>query len=107
MISDFTPTIPPPDPHTRKPQFRMPRGACDAHGHDFGPGSRYPYAPDRTYPPPDAPLEALPALQSVRRIRRAVLVNASCHGLDNAPVDDAIAASQGRYRGVANVDDNF
>ena len=107
MTSSFSPTIPPPDPHTRKPQFQMPRGACDAHCHVFGPGGRYPYAPERTYTPPDAPLEAFRALQAILGIDRAVLVNASCHGLDNAPVVDAIAASEGRYRGVANVDDSF
>jgi hypothetical protein len=38
---------------------------------------------------------------------RAVLVNASCHGLDNRPVLDAIAASGGRNRGVANIDDRL
>jgi 2-pyrone-4,6-dicarboxylate lactonase len=107
VTSNFIPTIPPPDPHPRKPQFQMPQGACDAHCHVFGPGDRYPYAPDRTYTPPDAPLAAFCALQSILGIDRAVLVNASCHGLDNAPVLDAIAASDGRYRGVANVDDSF
>ena len=61
---DFTPTIPPPDPNTRTPNFKMPRGACDAHCHVFGPASRYPYAPDRTYTPPDAPLEAFRKLMS-------------------------------------------
>jgi 2-pyrone-4,6-dicarboxylate lactonase len=106
-LGDFTPTIPPPDPNTHQPNFQMPRGACDAHCHVFGPASRYPYAPDRTYTPPDAPLEAFGRLQAILGIDRAVLVNASCHGLDNAPVTDAIAASGGRYRGVANVDHSF
>jgi 2-pyrone-4,6-dicarboxylate lactonase len=107
MRRDFTPTIPPPDPDTRTPRFRMPPGACDAHCHVFGPGSRYPYAPDRTYTPPDAPLADFRNLQATLGIDRAVLVNASCHGLDNEPVTDAIAASAGRFRGVANVDDSF
>jgi 2-pyrone-4,6-dicarboxylate lactonase len=107
MRRDFTPTIPPPDPETRTPRFRMPPGACDAHCHVFGPGSRYPYAPDRTYTPPDAPLADFRNLQATLGIDRAVLVNASCHGLDNEPVTDAIAASAGRFRGVANVDDSF
>jgi 2-pyrone-4,6-dicarboxylate lactonase len=107
MSRDFTPTIPPPDPDTRTPRFRMPPGACDAHCHVFGPASRYPYAPDRTYTPPDSPLADFRKLQAVLGIERAVLVNASCHGLDNAPVTDAIAASAGRFRGVANVDDSF
>jgi predicted TIM-barrel fold metal-dependent hydrolase len=73
----------------------------------FGPADRYPYAPDRTYTPPDAPLAAFQALQRTLGVDRAVLVNASCHGLDNSPVLDAIAASEGRYRGVANIDDSL
>ena len=46
-----------PDPNTRTPKYRPPPGACDAHCHIFGPGDRYPYAEDRSYTPPDAPLE--------------------------------------------------
>ena len=49
----------PPDPATRTPRYRPPPGACDAHCHVFGPGDRYPYAPDRAYTPPDAPLAEL------------------------------------------------
>ena len=101
----FTPTIPGPDPDTRTPAFRLPEGACDAHCHIFGPGDRYPYAPDRSYTPPDAPLEAFQALHAKLGISRAVIVNASCHGLDNTPALDAIAQSGGRYRGVANLGD--
>ena len=99
------PTIAGPDPDTRTPQFQLPPGACDAHCHIFGPGDRYPYAPGRSYTPPDAPLEMFAALQAKLGIDRAVIVNASCHGSDNRPVTDAIAQSGGRYRGIANVDD--
>lgn len=101
------PTCKPPDPNTRGPRFRVPPNACDAHCHVFGPADRYPYAPDRTYTPPDAPLAAFQELQRTLGIHRAVLVNASCHGLDNRPVLDAITASEGRYRGVANIDDSL
>lgn len=101
------PTCKAPDPDTRKPRFRPPPGACDAHCHIFGPGARYPYAPDRTYTPPDAPLEKFTELQSILGLQRAVLVNASCHGTDNAVILDAIAQSNGQYRGVANSDDSF
>jgi 2-pyrone-4,6-dicarboxylate lactonase len=101
------PTCRPPDPDTRTPKFRPPAGACDAHCHIFGPGDRYPYAPDRTYTPPDAPLPRFKELQSILGLERAVLVNASCHGIDNTVIVDAIAQSEGRYRGVANADDSF
>ncbi len=93
-----------PDPDTRTPTYKAPPGACDAHCHIFGPGHRYPYAPDRSYTPPDAPLERFIELQKTLGLERAVLVNASCHGSDNTVILDAIAGSGGRYRGVANVD---
>ena len=101
------PTCKAPDPHTRRPKYRPPLGACDAHCHIFGPADRYPYAPDRSYTPPDAPLAALRALHEILGLGRAVLVNASCHGRDNRVILDAIAQSRGRYRGVANADDSF
>jgi len=101
------PTCKAPDPDTRKPKYTPPPGACDAHCHIFGPGDKYPYAADRTYTPPDAPLESFKRLQTILGFERAVLVNASCHGRDNSVILDAIAQSAGRYRGIANADDSF
>jgi 2-pyrone-4,6-dicarboxylate lactonase len=92
-----------PDPNTKVPAYKPPPGACDAHCHIFGPGDVYPYAPDRSYTPPDAPLSRFKALQETLGLERAVLVNASCHGNDNRVILDAIAQSGGKYRGVANV----
>ncbi|MDB5546003.1 MAG: dicarboxylic acid hydrolase, partial [Hyphomicrobiales bacterium] len=103
-MTDFTPTIPGPDPHTKTPKFKLPPKSCDAHCHIFGPGSKYPYAPDRTYTPPDAPLEAFRKLHAVLGVERAVIVNASAHGTDNRVALDAIAQSNGAYRAVANID---
>ena len=97
----------PPDPDTRKPEYTPPLGACDTHCHIFGPGDKYPYAPGRSYTPPDAPLSSFQKLQSDLGLERAVLVNASCHGTDNTVILDAIAQSRGQYRGVANVNDTF
>ena len=101
------PTCRAPDRVTRKPIFSPPEKACDAHCHIFGPGDKYPYAIGRSYTPPDAPLEQFQKLQSMLGLERAVLVNASCHGTDNSVILDAIAQSDGQYRGVANVDDSF
>jgi len=101
------PTCKAPDPNTRTPQHRPPQRACDAHCHIFGPADRYPYAADRTYTPPDAPLSRFKQLQATLGLTRAVLVNASCHGRDNRVIVDAIAQSGGQYRGVANADDSF
>jgi predicted TIM-barrel fold metal-dependent hydrolase len=101
------PTCKAPDANTRKPKYRPPSGACDAHCHIFGPGAQYPYSADRTYTPPDAPLARFKELQATLGLERAVLVNASCHGSDNTVIVDAIAQSGGKYRGVANSDDTF
>jgi 2-pyrone-4,6-dicarboxylate lactonase len=95
-----------PNPDTRTPDYKPPPGACDAHCHIFGPGDIYPYAPDRSYTPPDAPLARFKELQRTLGLERAVLVNASCHGTDNTVILDAIAQSEGKYRGVANVGDD-
>jgi 2-pyrone-4,6-dicarboxylate lactonase len=91
----------------RKPRFKLPPGACDAHNHVFGPGAKFPYAPERRYTPEDAPKEALTALHALLGIERAVIVQASCHGKDNRAMLDAIADAPDRRRGVAMVDDGF
>ena len=96
-----------PDPNTKKPAYKAPPGATDAHCHIFGPGDVYPYAPERSYTPPDAPLSRFKELQATLGLERAVLVNASCHGSDNTVILDAIAQSNGKYRGVANVDSDI
>ncbi|HTP39810.1 MAG TPA: amidohydrolase family protein [Steroidobacteraceae bacterium] len=101
------PTCKAPDPDTKTPKYRPPPNACDAHCHLFGPGDVYPYAPNRSYTPPDAPLATFKKLQQTLGLSRAVLVNASCHGVDNTVIVDAIAQSNGQYRGVANADDSF
>jgi 2-pyrone-4,6-dicarboxylate lactonase len=93
--------------HRRKPRFKLPPGACDAHCHVFGPGDRFPYAPGRRYTPADAPKEMLRALHDHLGVERAVIVQASCHGSDNAAMLDCIASDPKRYRGVAIVDDTF
>src|ERR671915_351215 len=100
-------TTAPPDPHTRKPTFPPPPLACDAHCHVFGPASKFPYAPDAPYWPPDAPFEALQRLHGILGIERAVIVHASCHGADMAVTLDAITRSAGRYRGTAIIDEAF
>ena len=96
-------TIPPPDPNPVKPKYTPPPGACDGHCHIFGPARRFPYAKDRTYEPPDSPKEKLAALHRHLGFTRAVLVQASCHGTDNSAMLDAIATSNGAWRGVGMV----
>src|SRR5688572_28981872 len=96
----------PPDPNPVKPGIELPPGACDAHCHVFGPAARFPYAADRSYTPPDAPVEHLRKLHARLGISRAVIVHASCHGSEMDVTLDAIASSGGTYRGVAVVQDD-
>jgi 2-pyrone-4,6-dicarboxylate lactonase len=93
--------------HRRKPRFKLPPCACDAHCHVFGPATKFPYAPGRRYTPDDAPKEMLRALHDHLGVARAVIVQASCHGTDNAAMLDCIASEPARYRGVAIVNDSF
>jgi len=96
-----------PDPDTRRPKLRLPPLACDAHCHVFGPAAKFPYAPDAPYCPPDAPFERLRKLHDMLGIERAVIVHASCHGSDMRVTLDAIARSNGRYRGTAIIDESY
>ena len=96
----------PPDSNPRKPNFRLPPGACDAHCHVFGPGNLFPYHPGRSYTPPDAPRQTLKNLHDFLGIDRAVIVQASCHGPDNTAMLDAIAHNHNNYRGVCHIDEN-
>lgn len=91
----------------RAPHFALPPGATDTHCHVFGPQAKFPYAPGRRYTPPEAPKEMLAALHKRLGIERTVIVQASCHGSDNAAMLDAIADDPARIRGVAIVDDGF
>ena len=91
----------------RKPNFKLPPGANDAHCHVFGPGNVFPYAPNRRYTPDDAPKEMLRKLHDFLGISRAVIVQASCHGIDNRAMLDCIASDPKRYRGVAIVNGDF
>lgn len=100
-------TTAPPDPNTRKPRFTPPPLACDAHCHIFGPGSKFPYAKDAAYEPPDSPFEALQSLHRKLGLERAVIVHASCHGSDMRATLDGIARSKGAYRGTAIIDEKY
>lgn len=95
----------PPDPNPRKPSFVPPPDACDTHFHMFGPPEQFSFAETREYTPPAAPLEHYLQVAAVLGIHRGVVVQPSVHGLDNAVTLDAIGRSDGRFRGVARVDD--
>ncbi len=87
-----------------KPSYTPPEGAIDAHCHVFGPMAQFPFSPQAKYLPEDAGSDKLFALRDHLGFARNVIVQASCHGTDNAATLDAIAKSNGRARGVAVVD---
>lgn len=91
------------DPAPSKPALRLPAGAVDAHCHVFGPGERFPYAPERRYTPCDAGKEQLFALRDHLGVARNVVVQATCHGADNRAMLDAVRAAGDRARGIATV----
>ena len=86
-----------------RPTFVLPPGAVDAHCHVFGPGAEFPYAAERKYTPCDASKDQLFALRDHLGFTRNVIVQATCHGADNSAMLDAVAAADGRARGVATV----
>ncbi|HTO46009.1 MAG TPA: amidohydrolase family protein [Burkholderiales bacterium] len=92
------------NPSPRKPELRLPAGACDSHFHVFGPQALFPFAADRSYTPAsDAPKETLFALHRHLGIERGVVVQSAAHGFDNSAAADLIAAKPGAYRGIALV----
>jgi predicted TIM-barrel fold metal-dependent hydrolase len=80
-------------PNPKKPSYVPPRGAVDAHCHVFGPADRFPYHPKRKYTPCDAPKEKLFELRDYLGFSRNVIVQASCHGSDNAALVNALNAA--------------
>lgn len=99
MDKDYLPYHPTPS----KPKFAVPVGAVDAHCHVFGPAAEFPYHPKRKYTPCDAPKKKLFALRDQLGFSRNVIVQASCHGTNNAALLDALAAAGELARGVAVV----
>ena len=97
MDPDYLPFHPKP----KKPSYEPPAGAVDAHCHVFGPADRFPYHPKRKYTPCDAPKEKLFELRDYLGFSRNVIVQASCHGSDNAALVDALEASGDLARGVS------
>lgn len=103
MDADYLPFHPNPS----KPAFKAPAGAVDAHCHVFGPADKFPYHPKRKYTPCDASKDQLFALRDHLGFARNVIVQASCHGTDNAALLDALSAAGELARGVAVVDPNI
>ena len=94
--------LPPRD--VSRPKVPPPPDACDTHAHVFGPAERFAYTDDRSYTPPDAPLEKYLGMLDTIGFARGVLVQGSAHGRDNSAMLDALARRPDRLRGVAVAD---
>lgn len=92
---------PGPHPAPRRPALHLPSGATDAHCHVFGPADRFPYSPDRTFTPVDAPREEVTARQRFLGFERAVIVQSASYGTDHRALLDALRADPANHRGVA------
>jgi predicted TIM-barrel fold metal-dependent hydrolase len=103
MTPAVIPGCPPPREPSR-PAIAPPPKACDTHAHVFGPASQFPYADDRSYTPPDAPLAKYLGMLDTLGFARGVLVQGSAHGRDNTAMLDALARHPERLRGVAVAD---
>lgn len=93
--------VPAPMRNPSPPTFRLPAGAWDTHVHVYGPVSKFPFSPQRSYTPEDATAEQLQALHRLLGVERVVFVQATVHGHDNSAMLDAIARDPRRHRGIA------
>jgi predicted TIM-barrel fold metal-dependent hydrolase len=102
-MSHMIPACLPPRDVSRPKVPPLP-DACDTHAHVFGPAMRFPYTADRSYTPPDAPLEKYQGMLDTIGFARGVLVQGSAHGRDNSAMLDALTRRPDRLRGVAVAD---
>jgi len=99
------PPCAPPDFAPRRPGLRLPALACDCHAHILGPAARFAYSPQRIYTPPDCLLPDYRAMLAAIGAERAVLVQPSVYGTDNAVLLEALREGGAAFRGVAVVGD--
>jgi 2-pyrone-4,6-dicarboxylate lactonase len=97
------PPCQPPDPFPGKPATVVPANACDCHAHIFGDPRRYPYVPNRRYTPAAAGIDEYRAVLGALGLERAVIIQPTIY-TDNQITIDALAASGGKWRGIAVLD---
>ena len=98
-----SPDIPPPVAPTRTPRVKFPAGATDCHAHVFGPQARYPLLPATHFVPHVCVWQDYREMLRSIGCQRAVLVQPSVYGTDNAAIEEALAQSDIEMRAVAVV----
>lgn len=94
----------PPDPDTRAPRHAPPPRACDSHVHVFPDHARFPLSANRSFTPPEAPVENLLQMLDRLGVERGVVVHSSAYGTDTRASEAAVLAAPDRLRGVAVTD---
>jgi predicted TIM-barrel fold metal-dependent hydrolase len=98
------PACPGPDPRPRgATRFAVPQGAVDTHAHVIGLPPAYPFAPGRSYTPPEAPADRYLAMLDATGMTYGVLIQVSVHGTDNRLMVETLRANPKRLRGVGVV----
>jgi predicted TIM-barrel fold metal-dependent hydrolase len=95
----YAPLCAPPDRAPRPPRTAFPPLACDTHAHIFE--ARFPYSKERIYTPPDSNLDDYKKLLATLGCQRAVLVQPSVYGTDNAAMLDALNRAGPGFRAIA------
>ena len=103
-IPDHAPLCAAPDRNPRAPRVPFPAFACDTHAHIFGPAARFPYVDERIYTPPDSTYDDYRKLMVALGVQRAVLVQPSVYGEDNAAMLAALKSFGRGVRAVAVAD---
>ncbi|MBX9845103.1 MAG: amidohydrolase family protein [Xanthobacteraceae bacterium] len=103
-VPDYAPLCAPPDRSPRAPRTPFPALSCDTHAHIMGPATRFPYAKERIYTPPDSTADDYRRLLAALGVERAVLVQPSVYGTDNAAMLDAMQHLGRGIRAVAVTD---
>lgn len=106
-IPDYAPLCAAPDRNPRAPRTPFPALACDTHAHIFGPAAQFPYARERIYTPPDSTVDDYRKLLAALGAQRAVLVQPSVYGEDNAAMLNAMQRFGPGVRAVAVADPNI
>jgi len=93
-----------PDPSPVPPRLPLPQLSCDSPMHICGPESRYRYAAERIYTPPDALLADYLHVATTLGLGRVVFVQPSVYGTDNSAMLEAMKLCPLPNRGVAVID---
>ena len=95
------PLTQPPDPNTKTPRLKCPKGAVDCHIHLFGPASKYPFNPGSKYISADALPETNLKMQDILGLSTAIIVSGGGYGADYTHLVHVLERFPDRFRGVA------